>query len=116
MNSLKKKCIPFISTLIFILSFSFIVKANVNPIVDDANLLSQSEKNELIEDIENFREKYNMDAVIVTSNDLEGKTPRDYADDYYDYNGYIMEYKQVKEDILKNGLIYTFNISLEISE
>ncbi|MBP3916873.1 MULTISPECIES: TPM domain-containing protein [unclassified Clostridium] len=88
MNSLKKKCIPFISTLIFILSFSFIVKANVNPIVDDANLLSQSEKNELIEDIENFREKYNMDAVIVTSNDLEGKTPRDYADDYYDYNGY----------------------------
>ena len=88
MNSLKKKCIPFISTLIFILSFSFIVKANVNPIVDDANLLSQSEKNELIEDIENFREKYNMDAVIVTYNDLEGKTPRDYADDYYDYNGY----------------------------
>ena len=29
-----------------------------------------------------------MDAVIVTSNDLKGKTPRDYADDYYDYNGY----------------------------
>ena len=29
-----------------------------------------------------------MDVVIVTSNDLQGKTPRDYADDYYDYNGY----------------------------
>lgn len=88
MNSLKKKYIPFISTLIFILSFSFMVKANVNPVVDDANLLSENERNELIEDIEKFREKYNMDAVIVTSNDLEGKTPRDYADDYYDYNGY----------------------------
>lgn len=44
------------------------------------------------------------------------KNKLDYKKTYYDYNGYIMEYKQVKEDILKNGLIYTFNISLEISE
>ena len=88
MNSLNRKYIPFISTLIFILSISFMVKANVNPVVDDANLLSQNERNQLIENIEKFREKYSMDAVIVTSNDLKGKTPRDYADDYYDYNGY----------------------------
>lgn len=88
MNILKKKLIPFISTLIFILSFSFIVKANINPVVDDAKLLSQDERDKLIVDIEKFRENYNMDAVIVTSNDLEGKPPMDYADDYYDYNGY----------------------------
>ena len=88
MNSLNRKYIPFISTLIFILSISFMVKSNVNPVVDDANLLSQNERNQLIENIEKFREKYSMDAVIVTSNDLKGKTPRDYADDYYDYNGY----------------------------
>lgn len=88
MKSLKKKFIPFISTLIFILSFSFIIEASVNPVVDDAKLLSQDEINELKVNIENFRENYNMDVVIVTSNDLQGKTPRDYADDYYDYNGY----------------------------
>lgn len=88
MNGLKKKVIPCISIVIFILSFNLIVKANVNPVVDDAKLLSQDEAQKLREDIENFREKYNMDAVIVTSKDLEGKSTMDYADDYYDYNGY----------------------------
>ena len=88
MKNLKKKFIPCISVLIFILSFSFIVKANVNPVVDEAKLLSQDERDKLIEDIEKFRESYNIDAVIVTANDLQGKNTRDYADDYYDYNGY----------------------------
>ena len=44
MNSLNRKYIPFISTLIFILSISFMVKANVNPVVDDANLLSRKKE------------------------------------------------------------------------
>lgn len=88
MKGLKKKVIPCISILIFILSFNLIVKANVNPVVDDAKLLSQDEVQKLREDIEKFRDKYNMDAVIVTSKDLEGKSTMDYADDYYDYNGY----------------------------
>ena len=42
----------------------------------------------MIEDIEKFRENYNIDAVIVTANDLQGKNTMEYADDYYDYNGY----------------------------
>ena len=88
MKSLKKKFIPCISVLIFIISFGFIVKANVNPVVDEAKLLSQDERDKLIEDIEKFRENYNIDAVIVTANDLQGKNTMDYADDYYDYNGY----------------------------
>ncbi|WP_133015534.1 TPM domain-containing protein [Clostridium cuniculi] len=88
MKNLKKKFIPCISVLIFILSFSFIVKANVNPVVDEAKLLSQDERDKLREDIEKFRESYNIDAVIVTTNDLQGKNTMDYADDYYDYNGY----------------------------
>lgn len=91
MKKLNRKCIPFISTLISLLLFSFVVKANVNPIVDDAKLLSQTEKLELNKRVEKIREKYNMDAVIVTSNDLGGKSPRDYADDYYDYNGYGLD-------------------------
>ena len=77
MKGLKKKVIPCISIVIFILSFNLIVKAHVNPVVDDAKLLSQDEAQKLREDIENFREKY-----------LEGKSTMDYADDYYDYNGY----------------------------
>lgn len=88
MKDIRRKLLPFISTLIFVLSFSFIVKANVNQVVDDANLLSKDERNNLIESIEVFRTQYNMDVVIVTSNDLGGKKTKDYADDYYDYNGY----------------------------
>ena len=91
MKKLNRKCIPFISTLISLLLFSFVVKANVNPIVDDAKLLSQTEKLELNKRVEKIREKYNMDAVIVTSNDLGGKSPRDYADDYYDNKGYGLD-------------------------
>ena len=59
MKKLNRKCIPFISTLIFLLFFSFVVKANVNPIVDDAKLLSQTEKLELNKRVEKIREKYN---------------------------------------------------------
>ena len=40
----------------------------------------------------------------------------DYKKTYYNYNGFIMNYKQVKKDILQNGLIYTFYISLDISK
>ena len=29
-----------------------------------------------------------MDLVVVTANTLGGKSPMEYADDYYDYNGY----------------------------
>ncbi|WP_195987251.1 TPM domain-containing protein [Clostridium sp. D53t1_180928_C8] len=94
MKNVRKKLIPFISILILILSSSFLVMANVNPVVDEAKLLSQDERNQLMESIEVFRKEYNMDAVIVTSNDLEGKKPRDYADDYYDYNGYGLGYNK----------------------
>lgn len=31
---------------------------------------------------------WNMDFVVVTTEDAEGKTSEEYADDYYDYNGY----------------------------
>ena len=56
--------------------------------MDDANLLSSQEETKLRIDLENFKNEYNMDAVIVTSNNLNGKSQQDYADDYFDYNGY----------------------------
>lgn len=38
----------------------------------------------------------------------------DYIKQYYKYDGYIMDYKTVKNDILNNGLIYNFSISLGV--
>ena len=57
-------------------------------LVDEADLLTPDEEsyiNGLIEDVIN---KYNYDVVIVTCDSLGGKTATEYADDYYDYNGY----------------------------
>ncbi len=88
MINIKKKMVPFISSLVLLLSFVTIVSADINFVVDDANLLSSEEEQQLREDLASFKEQYNMDAVIVTSNDLGGKSQMDYADDYFDYNGY----------------------------
>lgn len=88
MKNIRRKLIPFITTLICALYFSIIVSANINPVVDEASLLNQEEKEKIISEIEEFRTEYNMDAVVVTSDDLQGKSPEKYSDDYYDYNGY----------------------------
>ena len=57
-------------------------------VVDRAGLLSESEREELEHKAEAIREEFEMDVVILTVDSLEGKTPQDYADDYYDDNGY----------------------------
>ena len=98
MKSIVKKIIPFISSIIISLIFTITINADLNFVVDDANLLSSQEETKLRIDLENFKNEYNMDAVIVTSNDLDGKSQMDYADDYFDYNGY-----GVGED--KSGLL-----------
>ena len=62
--------------------------ANDNKVVDDADLLSDYEEQELESMAMDIVERYNFDVVIVTTNTLEGKSPMAYADDYFDYNGY----------------------------
>ena len=57
-------------------------------VVDDADLLSDSEEKALREKLEEIRVRQKMDIVIVTVNTLNGATLVDYADDTYDYNGY----------------------------
>lgn len=57
-------------------------------VVDNAGLLSSSEEAALEEKAQAIRQEYKMDAVILTVDSLDGKSPQDYADDYYDYNGY----------------------------
>lgn len=57
-------------------------------LVDDADLLDTSEEEELEAELDEISERQEFDVVVVTVNSLEGKTPQDYADDFYDYNGY----------------------------
>ena len=57
-------------------------------LVDDARLLSSSEKTELLARLNEISDKHGMDIVIVTVDSLDGKSPRAFADDYYDSCGY----------------------------
>lgn len=57
-------------------------------VIDKAGLLSASERDALETKAAALREEYEMDVVILTVDSLHGKQPQDYADDYYDENGY----------------------------
>lgn len=74
--------------IIIYLFISVPVMANKTLIYDEAMLFSDSEKNNLEKEANKLFDLYNLDIVIVTTNDTNGKSPRDYADDYYDYGGF----------------------------
>ena len=57
-------------------------------VVDMAELLSDSEKTALLSKLDEISERQQADIVVVTADTLDKKTPMEYADDFYDYNGY----------------------------
>ena len=59
-------------------------------LVDNADLLTSSEETELLSALNEISERQEFDVAVVTVDGLEGRTPREYADDFYDYNGYGM--------------------------
>ena len=58
------------------------------PIVDTAEILSESQLEELTEKAEEVRQKYNFEVAIVTEDEMSGYDAMSSADDIYDYNGY----------------------------
>lgn len=57
-------------------------------VVDNAGLLDDSEENTLLNTVDEISQRQKCDVVIVTVNSLEGKKAKEYADDFFDYNGY----------------------------
>lgn len=57
-------------------------------VVDNAGLLTESEESALLSKLDEISKRQQADVVVVTADTLDGKTPMDYADDFYDYNGY----------------------------
>lgn len=57
-------------------------------IVDWADLLSDSEEAQLSDQLDEISERQQVDVVVVTVASLEGQAAMEYADDFYDYNGY----------------------------
>lgn len=57
-------------------------------LADMADILSDAQEAELLSALDETSKRQQMDIVIVTVKDLGGKSHMEYADDFYDYNGY----------------------------
>lgn len=57
-------------------------------VIDQLDLLTLDQANQLQQETERLRESYHLDVVIVITDELMSKSSRDFADDYYDFNGY----------------------------
>ena len=57
-------------------------------LVDDADLLTDAQEAALLAKLNELSERQKFELVIVTVDGLNGATPRNFADDYFDYNGY----------------------------
>lgn len=75
----------------------FLCIAMVNPVfavsdmprlADNAGLLTDTEQSEVLAALDEISQRQQVDVIVVTTDTTDGKTPTEYADDFYDYNGY----------------------------
>ena len=82
-----RKLITFL--LILLLLSGTVSAAGGSPkIVDDAFLLDDGSEAYLTQQAERITDTYGVDVVIVTVDSIGARSAQDYADDYFDYNGY----------------------------
>ena len=78
----------FAMLLSLISSFPVFAAGDMPRLIDAADLLSNSEEEALLAELDAISERQRADIVVVTADSLEGKTPMEYADDFYDDHGY----------------------------
>ncbi len=83
-----RKFISVFLAVLTVIAMTCTVYSDKALVADQAGLFSGEEAASLNEKAEALGAKYSMDIVIVTTSDTGGKSSRDYADDYFDYNGY----------------------------
>lgn len=71
-----------------VLTLSVGAESNLSRLSDGAGLLSTEEADQLEALLDKYSKELKFDIVVVTTNDLQGKSHEAYADDYYDDNGY----------------------------
>ena len=79
----------FFALLLSVISvFPVCAAGDILRLADMADLLSDSEETDLMEKLDEVSERQEVDIVVVTVDSLEGESIMEYADDFYDYNGY----------------------------
>lgn len=96
---MKKRIQVMLTAMMLAFSFTGTVSAEYGVIPDHrllsrledwADLLTDEEEANVLSALDEISERQNLDVAIVSVNTLEGKTPTEYADDYFDYNGFGM--------------------------
>lgn len=91
---MKTKITKRIWTILFTLflcvtaSFPAFAARELPRLVDEADLLTDSEESELLAMLDEISERQKVDVVVVTMDTLDGKSPRAFADNFFDDNGY----------------------------
>ncbi|MDD6191104.1 MAG: TPM domain-containing protein [Firmicutes bacterium] len=92
---MRKKIFAVILSLVFCLMMAAPAVAaetageeHPSRLVDEADLLTDTEESTLVEKLDTVSEKWQCDVAIVTVESLGNKTATEFADDYFDYNGY----------------------------
>ncbi len=86
---MKKSIIVLLLAVSMIICMTFTVSAADAPLLHDgADLLTESEESSLLARLESLSSDEQMDVVIVTVDSIGSYSAMEYADDYYDNNGY----------------------------
>ena len=92
---MKKRITTLVLSLILVLSmispiqvFAATFQCASIRFVDMAGLLDAEDMAKVLHKLDVISEAHEMNVVIVTTPDLEGKEPETYADDFFDYNEY----------------------------
>lgn len=93
MKVFKKIFVTAAAVVTMLMPVSFSASAElINPelprVIDNAELFSDSEEQALNDKINAIISNYDFDVVILTEESIGGESPMNYADDYYDYEGY----------------------------
>lgn len=85
-----KKILSLIFCLLLMMSFCVVSLASGSDslVVDDADILTFDEESELEKALMIASEEKQASIAVLTTTDFEGKSVSEFADDYYDYNGY----------------------------
>lgn len=102
--SRKFKSLIFLFVCLIVLSPIRVKAAETANVKDYLNYLSETEVQKLQSSINEISNKYNLDTVVVITDNTDGKSSMQYADDLYDNNNYGL-------DSEKSGILMLINMN-----
>ena len=73
--------------VLFVMSLS-VYASEFLPLFDEPDVMTDAEESALVTKLEGIAAQYQMEVVVAAFETIDGASPMEYADDFYDYNGY----------------------------